>query len=177
MLGRINCISMSSQWMTRLPALNLLSPLSVVVHDPSVLWANVTMCFNYFLSKIRRRRQQRRATRPASFPGPRSDSLPTTDASHGVSTVLKPPRQGSVYAGDDDLVTIDGFTYRHLVQDVTNFKTMLLKLKRVIQEVSASVCLCVVLQFMSKIEKMFKRCFVLTFVYVVAKLSWSDRAK
>lgn len=80
------------------------------------------------------RRQQRRATRPASFPGPRSDSQHAADASHGGSTILKPPRQGSVCADDDDMITIDGFTYRHLVQDVTNFKTMLLKLKRVIQE-------------------------------------------
>ncbi|KAK2152813.1 hypothetical protein LSH36_317g03070 [Paralvinella palmiformis] len=127
-------ISMPREWINAVPVA-CLTPQLVVGYDLSYLLANVTMCFNYVLSKIRCRRQQRRATRPASFPGPRSDGTPTADVGHGVTTILKPPRQGSVYADDDDMVTIDGFTYRHLVQDVTNFKTMLLKLKRVIQEV------------------------------------------
>ena len=30
---------------------------------------------------------------------------------------------------------MDGFTYRHLMQDLTMFKTLLLKLRRVVQEV------------------------------------------
>ena len=129
---------MPREWINAVPVA-CLTPQLVVGYDLSYLLANVTMCFNYVLSKIRCRRQQRRATRPASFPGPRSDGTATADVGHGVTTILKPPRQGSVYADDDDMVTIDGFTYRHLVQDVTNFKTMLLKLKRVIQEVSQPV--------------------------------------
>ena len=88
----------------------------------------------------RRNPRLQSGSRPASFPGPlRSRSFTTgSTGPEGPEgrppLVLKPPRQHSI--ADDDVVPVDGFMYRHLSQDLTNVKTMLHKLKRVIQEVS-----------------------------------------
>ncbi len=112
------------------------------------------MCLENFFSKFRRNSRPSRSSRPASFPGPRhvgtgsaSVTTPTDDVfeavaetapvvTRGASVSMKPPRQSSSVADEDDTVCLDGFTYRHMLQDITSFKTMLLKLKRTIQEVS-----------------------------------------
>lgn len=46
---------------------------------------------------------------------------------------LKPPRQSSLI-DDDELVVMDGFVYRSMIQELTSTKTMLFKLKRMLQE-------------------------------------------
>ena len=48
-------------------------------------------------------------------------------------TSMRPLRQCSV--GDDEQIVVSGFIYRQMLQDLTYFKTMLFKLKRLIQEV------------------------------------------
>ncbi|XP_064638185.1 uncharacterized protein LOC135494249 isoform X2 [Lineus longissimus] len=51
------------------------------------------------------------------------------------SSPLKPPRPRSVSSIDEeDYVQMDGYNYRHIMQDVTTFKTMLHKLKRQLQD-------------------------------------------
>ena len=67
--------------------------------------------------------------RPASFPGP----LDSGDGSSSGRGILRAPRQTSV--ADDEEISMDGCTFRHLQQDITTFKTLLFKLKRSIQEV------------------------------------------
>lgn len=47
---------------------------------------------------------------------------------------MKPPRQSSLIE-DDELVVIDGFAYRNMLQELTSMKTMLFRLKRMLQEV------------------------------------------
>ena len=63
-------------------------------------------------------RGNRRLNRPSSAP----------------HRLLKPPQRLSDGSGGD--VGLDGSSYRHIVQDVTSVKTMLLRLKRVLEEVS-----------------------------------------
>lgn len=46
---------------------------------------------------------------------------------------MKPPRQSSLIE-DDELVVIDGFAYRNMLQELTSMKTMLFRLKRMLQE-------------------------------------------
>ncbi len=105
--------------------------------------------------------------RPASFPGPAQQEDSTEGATggarggHGGSQVkrfglFKPPRQHSqpTVVTDEDLTTMEAGTYRHLMQDLTSFKTMLFKLKRVIQEVhtdSFSICVLSGLVYYEKI--------------------------
>ena len=60
---------------------------------------------------------------------------------------LKPPRQPSVIE-DEEQISVDGYTYRHMQQDMTMFKTMLLKLKRVIQEVRGERLFILMLYFL-----------------------------
>lgn len=48
---------------------------------------------------------------------------------------MKPPRQSSLIE-DDELVVIDGFAYRSMLQELTSTKTMLFRLKRMLQEVA-----------------------------------------
>lgn len=60
---------------------------------------------------------------------------------------MKPPRQNSII-DEDEQVVIDAFTHRSMAQDLTSVKTMLLKLKRILQEVLVTrllllfVCYC-----------------------------------
>lgn len=54
------------------------------------------------------------------------------DEEHPLS--MRPPRETPSF-GDEEIVTMDGFTYRQLLQDIRTYKTMLLKLKRIIQQV------------------------------------------
>ncbi|XP_074648065.1 uncharacterized protein LOC141903717 [Tubulanus polymorphus] len=51
-----------------------------------------------------------------------------------VSTPLKAPRPRSAVFEDDENFTLDGHQYRQAMQDVTNVKTMLHKLKRILQD-------------------------------------------
>ena len=82
-----------------------------------------------------------KAARPSSFPNfgrQRADSAPTQPAeteapAPGRAHMFRPPRPSSF--GEDEM-TLDGFTYRQMSQDLTGVKTMLLKLKRVLQDVS-----------------------------------------
>ncbi|KAI0240825.1 hypothetical protein LSAT2_008394 [Lamellibrachia satsuma] len=79
-----------------------------------------------------------RASRPSSFQGsegtgPDRQVAVTTHSRHH-SSILKPPRQAATMEDEESKVIMDGFTYRHLMQDLTMFKTLLLKLRRVVQE-------------------------------------------
>ena len=82
-----------------------------------------------------RRPKLKTAGRPASFHGTASSG--DGDSSLPRPQTLHPPRQPSITDEDVEPVAIDGNTYRHMVQDLTTFKTNLLRLKRIIQEVSA----------------------------------------
>lgn len=53
-----------------------------------------------------------------------------------VSLPLRPPRQMSVSEADDGCLKLDSSSYRLLCQDLNGVKTLLLRLKSVIQEVS-----------------------------------------
>lgn len=79
---------------------------------------------------------QERASRPSSFPGSEDSEkrVAATARSRHHSSMLKPPRQAATMEDEEAKVVMDGFTYRHLMQDLTMFKTMLLKLRRVVQE-------------------------------------------
>jgi len=83
----------------------------------------------------RRNPRLEHSVRPASFPGPLGSGGEDLAAVNIVPRpfTLKPPRQPSLIE-DEDQIALDGYTYRHMQQDITTFKTMLLKLKRVIQE-------------------------------------------
>ena len=63
-----------------------------------------------------------------------------TDRSRAKS--LRPPRRRTCSLNEDDVVYIDGVMYRQLMQDITEYKTLLLRLKRVIQEVRERVFCC-----------------------------------
>ena len=80
-----------------------------------------------------RRPRLRIAGRPASFHG--TASAVDGEGSLPRPRTLRPPRQPSITDEDVEPVEIDANSYRHMVQDLTNFKTSLLRLKRVIQEV------------------------------------------
>lgn len=47
---------------------------------------------------------------------------------------LRPPKQMSIVEADDGSAKIDSSSYRYMCQDITNMKTMLLRLKRVLNE-------------------------------------------
>jgi len=55
------------------------------------------------------------------------------------STLMQTPRPNYV---ETTAYTFDGLTYRRVMQDVTQFKTSLLKLKRLLQEVIAIKLIC-----------------------------------
>ena len=101
-----------------------------------------------FVLLFSRRSNYQRCIRPASFPGP-VPAVPT--ASVAPSTLLKPPRSLSTSGGacsaegdhpgagsvvGESNITLDAYAYRQLLQDTTATKTMLLKLKRMLQDVS-----------------------------------------
>lgn len=48
---------------------------------------------------------------------------------------LRPPKQMGVVEADDGGARIDSTSYHHMCQDITSLKTMLFRLKRVLQEV------------------------------------------
>ena len=106
---------------------------------------------DYIFSKFRRRNPRlHRASRPASFPGWKT-TIDGEGAFSGGSTsgtptgsgttpteggkVFRPPRQSSV-SEDAEVIAVDAVTYRQMQQDLTQFKTMLLKLKRLMHDVS-----------------------------------------
>ncbi|ELU15316.1 hypothetical protein CAPTEDRAFT_221576 [Capitella teleta] len=81
---------------------------------------------------LRRNPRLTKASRPCSFPGPRQRAR--SDVADEPSPLsMKPPRDTPSF-GDEEIVTMDGFTYRQLLQDIRTYKTMLLKLKRIIQQ-------------------------------------------
>jgi len=55
-------------------------------------------------------------------------------ARRSITPSLRPPKQMSVAEADDGSARIDSTSYHSMCQDVTNVKTMLLRLKRVLQE-------------------------------------------
>ena len=119
--------------------------MSIDMKFPIVSAEDLTLLHS--LSPSRRNPRLQRGMRPASFPGPMGplklgESLDSATGSTALSnqrrSMLKPPRQPSLVS-DDDVMAMDGTTYRHLMQDLTAFKTMLFKLKRVIQEVSHKI--------------------------------------
>ena len=80
-----------------------------------------------------RRPRLKTAGRPASFHG--TVSLGESDSSLPRPRTLRPPRQPSITDEDVEPVAIDGKHLQTHVQDLTTFKTNLLRLKRIIQEV------------------------------------------
>ena len=78
--------------------------------------------------------------RPASFPGPVKDvdspeegDSSTPSGEPGCKS-FRPPRQ-TPSIGDEEQFCLEGFVLRNAMQDITQIKTKLLKLRRVIQEV------------------------------------------
>ncbi|GFX70083.1 uncharacterized protein TNCV_4615211 [Trichonephila clavipes] len=76
-----------------------------------------------------RKRLSRRASGPISTPAERLEWRQRT-----VSLPLRPPRQMSVSEADDGGLKLDSSSYRLLCQDLNGVKTLLLRLKSVIQE-------------------------------------------
>ncbi|ROT73602.1 hypothetical protein C7M84_007963 [Penaeus vannamei] len=82
---------------------------------------------------------ERCVSRDGSSGGGRT-SRPRLNSSSDVSspdprrpTVLRPPRQGGLSEGEGGGVCIDRTSYHYMCQDVTALKTMLLRLRRVLQ--------------------------------------------
>ncbi|XP_042861449.1 uncharacterized protein LOC122246737 isoform X4 [Penaeus japonicus] len=82
---------------------------------------------------------ERCVSRDGSSGGGRT-SRPRLNSSSDVSspdprrpTVLRPPRQGGISEGEGGGVCIDRTSYHYMCQDVTALKTMLLRLRRVLQ--------------------------------------------
>ncbi|XP_035221249.1 uncharacterized protein LOC118194160, partial [Stegodyphus dumicola] len=76
-----------------------------------------------------RKRLQRRSSGPFSSSAERLEWRHRT-----VSLPLRPPRQMSISEADDGSLKLDSSSYRLLCQDLNGVKTLLLRLKSVIQE-------------------------------------------
>ncbi|GFU62621.1 uncharacterized protein NPIL_403641 [Nephila pilipes] len=76
-----------------------------------------------------RKRLSRRASGPLSTPAERLEWRQRT-----ISLPLRPPRQMTVSEADDGGLKLDSSSYRLLCQDLNGVKTLLLRLKSVIQE-------------------------------------------
>ena len=99
-----------------------------------IVYMSIIMCTKTVeLPFFHRRPRLKTAGRPASFHG--TVSIGEGDSSLPRPRTLRPPRQPSITDEDVEPVAIDGNAYRHMVQDLTTFKTNLLRLKRIIQEV------------------------------------------
>ncbi|KAK3911296.1 Serine-rich coiled-coil domain-containing protein 1 [Frankliniella fusca] len=71
----------------------------------------------------------------SSGPSSAPDSPRYSLGSSGVPSPLRPPRQLASSDSDESaMMRVDRGTYQHMYQDVVHIKTMLLKLKRVLQE-------------------------------------------
>ncbi|XP_026286309.1 uncharacterized protein LOC113211966 isoform X2 [Frankliniella occidentalis] len=71
----------------------------------------------------------------SSGPSSAPDSPRLSLGSSGVPSPLRPPRQLASSDSDESaMMRVDRGTYQHMYQDVVHIKTMLLKLKRVLQE-------------------------------------------
>ncbi|KAF8787848.1 hypothetical protein HNY73_009407 [Argiope bruennichi] len=77
----------------------------------------------------KRKRLHRRSSGPLSTPAERLEWRQRT-----VSLPLRPPRQMTVSEADDGGLKLDASSYRLLCQDLNGVKTLLLRLKSVIQE-------------------------------------------
>ena len=75
--------------------------------------------------------------RPVSFPGHalRRTANRTLSETHPIHLDTRRHRAMSVDS-DNDVVTVSGSVYRQMMNELTNMKLMLLKLKTFIQEVS-----------------------------------------
>ncbi|CAG2064882.1 unnamed protein product, partial [Timema podura] len=68
-----------------------------------------------------------------------SDSPHSLDSKpRSLGSPLRPPRQVQASECEDGSIRLDRGTYQYMFQDIVSIKTMLLKLKRVLQEVSAA---------------------------------------
>ncbi|GIY20636.1 uncharacterized protein CEXT_577481 [Caerostris extrusa] len=82
-----------------------------------------------YLHVFHRKRLHRRASGPLSTPAERLEWRQRT-----ASLPLRPPRQMMVSEADDGGLKLDSSSYRLLCQDLNGVKTLLLRLKSVIQE-------------------------------------------
>ncbi|KAH7932316.1 hypothetical protein HPB51_029369 [Rhipicephalus microplus] len=70
---------------------------------------------------------------------PSSGAIPGEARPRTVSLPLRPPRQVVMQECDDGSVKLDSSSYRSVCQDLNGLKTMLLKLRRILQDVSVLV--------------------------------------
>nr|CAD7264507.1 unnamed protein product [Timema shepardi] len=110
---------------------------SLVMTDSSLLTSNsqhldlMTVCVIFLRLPVTRPARALRSRTCSSA----SDSPHSLDSkTRSLGSPLRPPRQVQASECEDGSIRLDRGTYQYMFQDIVSIKTMLLKLKRVLQE-------------------------------------------